>query len=171
MLRQRVMKSHFVMMAAYNAWANGRLYDAAASLSDEAYRRDCGAFFGSIHRTLNHIYVSDVIWLSRFRGQPNPPWTLDHVVHDDLGHLRRRRDAMDRDIMGFVGSLKADAEAAEITYLRVSDRTQVTQSLVPAIAHLFNHHTHHRGQCHAMLTMIGAKAPSLDLLQFQLEAA
>ena len=31
------------------------------------------------------------------------------------------------------------------------------------LLHLFNHATHHRGQCHHMLTQLGADAPILDL--------
>src|SRR5262249_31174368 len=49
-----VMKALFQMYAAYNAWANERLYGAAARISDLEYRRDRGAFFGSLHGTLNH---------------------------------------------------------------------------------------------------------------------
>jgi uncharacterized damage-inducible protein DinB len=43
------------MFAAYNAWANRRLYDAAATLSDSDYRADRGAFFKSMHGTLDHL--------------------------------------------------------------------------------------------------------------------
>ena len=32
------MKAHFDTFAHYNAWANGRLYAAAADLSDADYR-------------------------------------------------------------------------------------------------------------------------------------
>jgi uncharacterized damage-inducible protein DinB len=49
------MKSHFAMMADYNAWANGRLFRMASQLPDEQYRRDVGAYFKSLHGTLNHI--------------------------------------------------------------------------------------------------------------------
>ena len=57
------MKSYFQMMAAYNRWANGRLYDAAAGLPDELYRKDIGLFFKSLHGTLNHLVVTDRIWM------------------------------------------------------------------------------------------------------------
>ena len=53
------MKSHFAMMAGYNAWANGRLYRMASRLPDEQYRRDVGAYFKSLHGTLNHIMCAD----------------------------------------------------------------------------------------------------------------
>ncbi len=43
------------------------------------------------------------------------------------------------------------------------------QKLSPALSHLFNHQTHHRGQAHAILTSLGKKAPELDLLYYQRE--
>jgi uncharacterized damage-inducible protein DinB len=58
----------FNMLAAYNGWANRRLYAAAAELPDEAYRADRGAFFKSVHGTLNHLLVADRIWMKRFTG-------------------------------------------------------------------------------------------------------
>ena len=67
-------------MARYNGWFNGRLYDACEQLDDAARKRDRGAFFGSIHDTLNHLIVADQIWLRRLRqcgidhGVRAPPW-------------------------------------------------------------------------------------------------
>ena len=55
--------SHFATLAAYNRWANTRLYDACAGLSDAARKLDRRGFFGSIHNTLNHILVGDRAWL------------------------------------------------------------------------------------------------------------
>ncbi|MEM7188249.1 MAG: DinB family protein [Pseudomonadota bacterium] len=163
------MKAHFEMMAAYNAWANERLYAAAAELSDEAYRRDCGAFFKSMHGTLNHLFVTDVIWMSRFRGKANPPWKLDHIAHDNFTELKARRKAMDREIQGWVHSLSSSELAGPFSYVTVLDGSKQNQPLREALAHFFNHQTHHRGQCHAMLTRLGVDAPPLDLLFFQRE--
>ena len=50
------MKSRYTMFADYNTWCNERLYGAAANLSDAEYR---GAFFKSLHGTLNHLLVGD----------------------------------------------------------------------------------------------------------------
>ena len=163
------VKAHFEMMARYNRWANRRLYNAAEMLSEEDYRRDCGAFFGSLHNTLNHLFVTDVIWMSRFRGQPNPPWSLDHIAHNFLNELSARRRAMDCDILGFVMCLTEARLAEEFSYMRVTDSQKITQDYASALAHFFNHQTHHRGQCHAMLSHLGAEAPPLDLLVYQRE--
>ncbi len=163
------MKAHFEMMASYNAWANARVFDAALALPEDDYRRDLGAAFKSLHGTLNHMFVADVIWLARFRGHPNPPWTLDHLAHDDRRELRARREALDRDIIGFTGALTDRDLAREFTYRTIVQPAVMTQPLSPALAHFYNHQTHHRGQCHAMLTGLTGQAPSLDLLIYQRE--
>jgi uncharacterized damage-inducible protein DinB len=36
--------AHYRMLGRYNAWANGRLYDAAARLGEAQYKADRGAF-------------------------------------------------------------------------------------------------------------------------------
>ena len=166
------MKTHFGMMARYNAWANRRLYDAAEALSDDLRRQDEGAFFGSLHRTLNHLVTTDVIWLARFRGQLPPPWGLDHVPHDDFAELRAAREALDEDIIGYADGLGEADLAADFSYARVSAPDErITQPLAPALAHFFNHQTHHRGQCHMILTRLTGEAPALDLIFYQREAA
>ena len=99
------MKDHYTTFAGYNAWANNRLYDAAAQLSDDEYRADKGAFFKSMHGTLNHLLATDRIWMKRFTGEGEAPDRLDAMLHDRLPDLRAARDAEDRRIVAWVGSL------------------------------------------------------------------
>ena len=85
------MKRHFMMFAAYNAWANGQIYDAAAELTDEEFGRDVGAFFGSMVGTLNHLLVADRIWMKRFTSEGEAPKALDTIIHPNFDpHCRRR---------------------------------------------------------------------------------
>lgn len=57
-------------MSAYNRSMNGAIYDACETLSDEQRRQECGAFFGSIHATLNHLLWADQMWMHRLAGTP-----------------------------------------------------------------------------------------------------
>jgi len=165
-----MIKAHFDTFAGYNAWANKRLYDAAARLPDADYRRDGGAFFGSVHRTLNHLLGTDRVWLSRCAGMDavrGPvPTRLDAVLFEDFAQLRAARVAEDAAILAHVRSLPEEAYAGLIRYRRVSTPDEHTQARGEAMAHWFNHQTHHRGQVHALLTRIGGidAAPELDLL-------
>lgn len=161
------MKHHFQMFAAYNRWANGRIYDAAAELTDEAFARDVGAFFGSMMGTLNHILVADRIWMKRFTAQGEAPKALDAIIHPNLGPLRLARDAEDARISGWIDGLDDAALAGRFTYITVTDMRTVSQRLAPALSHFFNHQTHHRGQAHTILSLLGKEPPSLDMVAFQ----
>ena len=59
---------NYRFLAGYNRWFNGRLYDACERLPDEERKRDRGAFFGSIHGTLNHLVWGDRLWLQAICG-------------------------------------------------------------------------------------------------------
>lgn len=163
------MKPHFEMFAAYNGWANDRLYGAARALARADYLADHGAFFGSLNGTLNHLLVTDRIWMRRFTGEGPAPSALNEVVTDDLEELAAQRAAEDARIIAYVGGLDEATIAGNFTYRPVTNPVEVTQPLGPALAHLFNHQTHHRGQATAILTRIGGRdaCPSLDLIQFQ----
>jgi uncharacterized damage-inducible protein DinB len=159
--------AHYRMFGHYNAWANQRLYEAAARLSPEQYRADRGAFFKSVHGTLNHLLVTDRIWMQRFTGAGDAPNRLDTILFETFDELRAAREAEDRRIVDFVDRLDDIGIAGTIKYRRVSSPDEFEQALAPALAHWFNHQTHHRGHVHAMLTGLVGEAPELDLLYFQ----
>ena len=71
---------HLRVLARYNRWMNQRLYALCAELSDAERREDHGAFFRSIHGTLNHLLLADRIWLARFRNDVFPVATALTVM-------------------------------------------------------------------------------------------
>lgn len=161
------MKAHFRMMAAYNQWANARIYDAASELTEEEYNRDMGAFFKSVMGTLNHLVTADRIWLKRFTGQGDAPSALDAIIHRDFARLRLAREAEDARIVNWIENLGDKAFSGRFTYITATDVRTVSQRLAPALAHLFNHQAHHRGQVHTLLTALGKPSLNLDLIAFQ----
>ena len=163
--------AHYRMFGQYNAWANARLYDAAAVLSPEQFNADRGAFFKSVKGTLNHLLVTDRIWQKRFTGEGEAPDRLDAILFERLDDLRMARIAEDARIIRYVDGLDEADIAGIIRYRRVSSPEQFEQPLAPALAHWFNHQTHHRGQVHALLTGLAGGAPELDLLFYQRLAA
>jgi uncharacterized damage-inducible protein DinB len=163
------MKSRYQMFARYNAWCNERLYDAAATVPDAEYRADRGAFFKSLHGTLNHLLVGDRIWMRRFTGAGAQPPSLDAILYDHFEALRTARRTQNTLITRYVDGLSEETLAGTLRYRTVVNPRTVEQALAPALDHFFNHQTHHRGQAHALLTaMIGNdKTPSFDLIIFQ----
>lgn len=163
------MQHRYSRLALYNSWANRRLFDAAASVSDADYRADRGAFFKSLHGTLNHLLVGDRIWMRRFTGEGEAPTRLDAILYEDFQDLRRAREIEDRRIEAFADGLDPKALNASFSYSTISSPAKVEQVLSEALDHFFNHQTHHRGQAHCLLTAITGRAPSLDLVILQRE--
>ena len=165
------MLSRYRMFAGYNAWCNERLYDAAARVADADYRSDRGAFFKSLHGTLNHLLVGDRIWMRRFTGHGDAPSSLDTIVYDDFGQLRAARRLEDERIIRYINGLNEVDLTGTIRYRTVVKPADIEQPLAPALDHFFNHQTHHRGQAHALLSAIigNERTPSLDLIIFQRE--
>jgi len=163
--------ARYKMFAGYNGWANERVYNAAAKLSAEEYRADRGAFFKSIHGTLNHILVADRIWMHRFTGKGEAPARLDAILHENLTSLRSARDREDARISAYIGQLTEEELAATFSYVTITNPKTIAQPLAPALDHFFNHQTHHRGQAHVVLTGLKGRdiAPSLDLILYQRE--
>ena len=161
------MQQHFRMFAAYNKWANARIYEATAQLSADEFERNTGAFFKSMMGTLNHLLATDRIWMKRFTGEGDAPAKLDAILHRALPGLKLAREAEDRRIVDWVGALSEKALSGRFSYMTVSDMRTVSQRLAPALGHVFNHQTHHRGQAHAILTILGRPSVPLDLAFFQ----
>jgi uncharacterized damage-inducible protein DinB len=165
------MKTHFEMMANYNGWANARLFRAAETLDEGLYRKEVGAYFRSLHGTLNHLLVSDRIWMRRLTGTGDHPEKLNAILFDDLRSLRAARTEEDSRIIAFVQFLDESAFEEAWDY-RTLNGTPQRQRRREILAHLFNHETHHHGQAHAILTVLGIAEPEpLDLLIMQRERA
>ncbi len=161
------MRNHFLSFARYNAWANARLFAAALDLPDALYRQNVGVFFGSLHGTLNHLLVTDRMWLRRLTGEGEAPTRVDVILHEDRHDLARVRIAEDARLLATIVGYDEAALARAVAY-RTTSGAAHEQIVADILAHLFNHQTHHRGQAHAALSILtGAEPPSFDLLQFQ----
>ena len=153
--------------AHYNKWANARLYAAALDLSERSYRLHIGVFFGGLHGTLNHLLLTDRLWLKRLTGEGDHPNRLDAILYEDRMELACARIAEDERLIKVIESYDEAALKSLHSYKTTSGMPQ-SQVLADILMHLFNHQTHHRGQAHACLSILtGGEPPSLDLLAFQ----
>lgn len=166
----------FRLMGAYNAWSNARLYEIAASLSEAERRRDLGAFFQSIHRTLNHLLLTDRHWMSRF-AEDTPlrfrayqearlePLLGEHgrELYSDFTELRREREATDAVLNAWLAELKPAMLEAPMRYSNSQGLKRV-HPLWFGMAHFFNHQTHHRSQATTMIQQLGHQYGVTDFL-------
>jgi uncharacterized damage-inducible protein DinB len=179
--------ANYRFLARYNAWFNERLYDACEQLSDAERKRDRGAFFGSIHNTLNHLLWADQLWLGRFAAQPgcDPAGVLrpgllalpagvagvhETVLHAGWQPLRTQRRQLDGAVEAWLAAMPADYPARTMRY----GNTKGVQREHPAwmaLTHLFNHQTHHRGQVTTLLMQAGVDPGLTDLIALAMPPA
>ena len=151
------------LLARYGRWMNERLYASVREMSDDERKRDRGAFFGSIQRTLNHLVWADSIWLSRFTGgsYAEPAWGAD--LFDDFSMLAAARDQADTAILDWAGGVDQAWLDATLEYRASSDARLRRLPAWIAATHVFNHATHHRGQLTTLLKQAGLDPGVTDL--------
>lgn len=171
-----MLAEQYRALARYNRWMNDRLYALCAPIPDEQRKRDRGAFFRSIHGTLNHILLADRAWLGRFTRDPAVAESrdadgkvmaltgkLDQELYADFATLRAERAQTDAAIERWVATLTEERLKANLTY-RTSKGTPYEHPLWQAVTHFFNHQTHHRGQLTTLLMQLGHDPGVTDLV-------
>lgn len=168
--------------ARYNCWMNRKLYAAASTLDEGERKRDRGAFFGSLHGTLNHLLLTDRVWMLRFTddeeryvsrsatGQPIAVLSLRQELYADFEQLGRERDRTDEDILAWTYALDDVALDQPLAY-RTSAGAVERHAAWWAIGHMFNHQAHHRGQATALLKQAGVDPGVTDMIAMLREEA
>jgi len=161
---------HCQVLARYNRWMNEKLFAVAAKLTDDERKQERGAFFKSIHATLNHLLLADRVWMGRFTSAPlQADWigpgairSLEQELYESFEELHAERRKMDDEIEHWVAALSANQLAAPFRYVRKGVVSEFP--LWWSVSHLFNHQTHHRGQVTTLLMQAGHDPGVTDLI-------
>lgn len=158
-------QEYALTMARYNLWQNENLLSAADGLSGSEREKDRGAFFGSIQKTLSHLFWGDMLWMSRFVGTPAPQGGIAETTDliTNWASYRVDRKAFDQRILQWAQEVTPDWFAGEVTWFSVALNREFTKPKSLLAIQFFNHQTHHRGQVHAMLTAAGVRPGDTDV--------
>lgn len=156
-------------MAQYNLWMNEKVYAACDRLTDAQRKADCGAFFKSIHSTLNHILWGDCIWLGRFTKdtlleKTYPKAAVGTDLFDAWPALKAARESMDADILAWAKTLDDDWLVRDFNWYSGLTKSTRTRPAWLLVTHLFNHQAHHRGQVTTLLSQHGVDPGDTDLM-------
>jgi uncharacterized damage-inducible protein DinB len=143
------------LMAEYNAWMNEKIYKACAALSDEERKRDRGAFFKSIHGTLNHLLWGDRAFLIRLLAWDMPFGKPGDVLYDDFVELTHERKRYDEIILDWANTFEEGALSQPLEFFSVIYQRRRKLPRYVMVVQMFNHQTHHRGQLATLLTQLG----------------
>ncbi|RUT10302.1 hypothetical protein DSM106972_007970 [Dulcicalothrix desertica PCC 7102] len=149
-------------MAQYNRWMNQKLYAICAEIPDSKRKEDLGAFFKSIHGTLNHLLYGDRAWIGRFIGEPFAAKIGDEL-YEDFNELVVQREVTDLQIIEWSQKLSSEWLHQDFKYTSgVDGKTRILPAWV-LVTHMFNHQTHHRGQLTTLLSQLEYNPGVTDL--------
>lgn len=162
------------LLYEYDRWANGRVFQMAATLSAQQFTRDLGGSFPSVRDTLLHILAGEWTWLTY--------WNEPSLGPAFLSELRSRREALfNPDAFPDVAAVRSkwsEVEKQQIEFVScVTDQSLQAMvafrathvPLAGLMQHLANHSTYHRGQVALMMRQLDATPVATDFHVFLAE--
>jgi uncharacterized damage-inducible protein DinB len=149
-------------LVRYKAWANGLLFDALAKLPAADLTAPRPIVFGSILRTVNHVYAMDQVWQAHLEGRPHGFTTRNPPDAPPLAELRAAQEKIDAWYVSYADSLPQRDEAEKVSFTFIGGGA-ATLSRRDIVLHVVNHGTYHRGNVAAMLYPLGVAPPTTDL--------
>jgi uncharacterized damage-inducible protein DinB len=148
--------SVLVALFRHNLWANLRLLDACAALTDAQLGADAVGTRGSIADTLRHVIGNEEHYLGQITGRyPDPP--LPREGFAGFAALREHARASGEGLI----AVAATAQATDVVQTEWQGRTENVQVGIILIQAI-NHATEHRTQIKTILTQIGVTPPEID---------
>ena len=158
-------KDGFRHAARYNAETNETMYRALGSLAPEELSADRGSYFGSLIGILDHIIVTDIHWLDRFRAlSPDAEALADgrlaefpltwEPLSGDFDVLAARRPVVDGLIRDWFGEFPEERYGETFAYQDSRGSMHETRA-ARAFDFLFFHQAYHRGQVSQIMDRLG----------------
>jgi len=108
--------TNFQLLANYNKWANEKIITSCKKLTETEYMKDRGAFFSSIHGTLNHLLVVDRAFVAYIEEKNHGLKSLDQILYENLFQLEEARIKEDKRLVDLINNLSEESIYKEITY-------------------------------------------------------
>jgi uncharacterized damage-inducible protein DinB len=154
----------FSRLYVYDEWASNKLIDAAEKVDDAKLKKDLGTSFGSLHRTLVHIYGAQFIWLARWKGAtPSALPNADEIP--TIGELRARWQKLRVEFREFLNS-RTEEQLQQASAYKDLKGNEWSEPLYQQIQHVLFHSMYHRGQVVTLLRQLGEVPPQTDLIAY-----
>lgn len=156
---------YLITLTRYKAWANRRLYQSLSTLPEAELLAKRAIVFGSILRTLHHVYAMDQVWQAHLCGKPHSFSTRNPDACPNFAELRDAQQQIDQWYISYTSDLAPDADRDNIdfTFIGGGDGSMSRSDIV---LHVVNHATYHRGHIGDMVYQIPAEPPTTDFPVF-----
>jgi uncharacterized damage-inducible protein DinB len=126
--------------------------------------------FGSILRTLNHVYVMDLVWRAHLHGTPHGFTTCNPEECPPFAELPAAQNDMDRWYVQYSDDMHESSSGEIVNFSFIGGGNGSTSRGEIALL-VVNHTTYHRGHIGSMIYQVPAEPPTTDLPLFLRERA
>ena len=157
--------NHLRTLSRYKTWANDLLYSAVCELPEHELTATRSIVFGSILRTLNHVYAMDQVWKAHLQGTSHSLTTRNPEACPPLNELHIMQRDIDSWYIDYVDSIPPAKfnESVEFTFIGGDAGSMSREAIV---LHVVNHATYHRGHIGTMMYECAKEPPTTDLPVF-----
>lgn len=160
------MKEILIDYTTYNLWANKLIIDVLLNVSKEDWDKDLGGSFGTLRKTVYHIFGAESIWIQRIEMKENPIFP-EPDMNADIRVVCNDWQDISAQMLAFVEKQFDDRGFSHEFVYKTLKNQQFKNRVYDAIHHCMNHSTFHRGQLVHMARMLGeTKIPSTDFITY-----
>lgn len=160
-------KQDILLLYHYNRWANAKILNTAANVTQEQFIAPASFPHGGLRGTLVHALSAEWIWRTRWQGT-SPTSLLKAHDFPDFQSLQRRWMEEEKQLMDFLNAVSDERLNNTFDYKNTSGKP-FTKVLWQVMAHVVNHGTQHRSEAAAILTNLGHSPGDIDLISFLIE--
>jgi uncharacterized damage-inducible protein DinB len=155
---------HARSLIGYSEWANQKVLDAAAALSDEEFGREVSGSHESVRRTLVHMVRVQAWWLSVLNGKPEASSPPDERM--PFEEVRQWFARSHDDLKSYAAGLTEERLDAEVSAYHPQEQKEYRWPSWELLSHLVNHGSHHRAEAGIMLASLGHTPGDLDFIYY-----
>lgn len=139
----------------YNLWANLRMLDACAQLSEAQLDETMNGTYGSIRETLVHMLGAEEGYARHFTGSSPLPLLREFTTFPGFDELRRRAETSGKALI----TITEQGDLDQIFHL---DNGTYECPAIIVLIQAINHTDDHRSQICTLLTQQGIEPPDID---------
>jgi uncharacterized damage-inducible protein DinB len=158
------MASPITDLFRHNDWANLRLLDACAGLSEDDLAATAPGTYGAVRDTLVHLLASEARYVGEFSGAP-PETRPEDVPFAGFDAIRTCATASGEALIEIAGRTQT-SDILRGIYRGAPYEIPASVLLIQAI----NHATEHRAHIVTILNQRGVGTPGLDGIAYAAEA-
>ena len=147
------MKSYFINLFKYHAWANQRVIDRISN---------SGIKDSMVIKILSHLLLAEKTWLQRLKSEKYDNKFWIDLNREECDNLAKYNEVQ---IHSYLNSLSESDFETKISYTN-SKGIEYTNTITEVLTHLSHHSSYHRGQIAREMRGLGKEPAYTDYIAY-----